>query len=243
MTTTLKLFLILLPLVFTLSCGGGGGGGGNNGGGNNSGGGDALNPGLQGKFQFLAKNGLYLLDAETGTYTMVPNTDYESQDRFPGGEKGFYVSPVRNKSTEFLLLVPYLFVSHVLIQDYHGQYLQHFRVDGSIRRGSMSSDGQYIRLFREEGSVSSHPWFEVYTRDGALVDQRQIEERPVRWLNDNRIVYPWGRTFYFTYPASTVRDDSQYITLPDANGDDTLDGAIGSVAISPDETKIAFTIA
>jgi hypothetical protein len=175
---------------------------------------------------------------------MVPNTDYKNQDLFPPGEDGFHVSPVRNNSTEFLLMVPYLFESRVYIQNYYGQYLQnYFSVDGSIATGSMSLDGQYIYLFRRVGSVENAPWFGVYTRDGALVDQRQLEERPVFWLNDNRIVYSWRRTFYFTYPASTVRDDSQFFTLPDANGDDTFDGVIGDKAISPDGTKIAFTIA
>lgn len=243
MFNKLKIVIITFSLLLTLSCGGGGGGDeGDNKGGNVQSDGDVLNLGLTGKFFHANKNGVWLLDAAKGTYEWVQDSDHKNQtntDRFwPGCEP--FVSATRNNNREFLVVVPEFLKSYVYSQYYDGQFSDvRFRVEGEISSANMSDDGQYIAAFVQVGSISNPYWFSIYSRDGALLSERMLSRRYYIWLSDHRILYSEGRTFYFTAPASAEAEYS--LTLKDATNE-VWEGRIGGKTVSPDNTKVAFTL-
>ena len=238
MPQNLRAVIVYMSLLFVVSCGGGGGGGENpppsNG---------VLNPGLEGRILFREDGLLYSMDTETGLFSTVPNTNWKQQtDRFQfPAVTDFSASPIPYDTTEFLGIGEEVDTSYIFMQDYQGNVLGQFALDGSVLSGSMSQDHQYVALFRQPGSVSSTPWFSLYTRDGRFLEDRQLGKRQLLWLRDNRILYSSGRSFYFTHPVSTQADYS--LTLPDPSGGVVTAGVIGDKTISPDESQIVFTVA
>lgn len=255
---------IFLISAFLVACGGGGGSSGDV----ESGGTDTdpdpnqdvdnvANRGLTGQLYFYDySDDVYLIDAATGLVKYVPNTDWENQDeRFPSGVSSFYAHSRTNDNTEFLVTSVRCKransdplsdkLSCLVIQDYQGNYHSQFDVAGEVYEGGkLSPDGQYIALFRDlDPGGGNQVWFEIWTRDGRLVSERNKEQTEFIWLNDGRILYTYGpqRQFYFTRPYSTQSE--RYIQVPSTVNNESIGNAsLGSVAVSPDNTQLAFTL-
>lgn len=257
---------MILINTFLVACGGGGAG---DGGGLTDADTDtdsSQNPdnavnqsGLTGQLFFYDYNqNVYLIDAATGLVKYVPNTDWENQDeRFPSGVTSFYANARANNNTEFLVtsvrckransdpLSEQL--SCLAIQGYDGNYISQFELTGSVYGGGkISPDGQYIALFRDldPGSMDQ-VWFEIYTRDGSFVSDRKKTETETNyyWLNDGRTLYAFNpqRQFYYTMPYSAK--DDYYRQLPATVGNEDIGWTlIDEVAVSPDNTQMAFTL-
>lgn len=240
----LRILILLFLLTVLISCGGGGSGDSST-----TGGGDQqpdsteLNPGLKGRIIFIEDDELYTIDANTGDLSSVPNTNWQEQkDRFlyPAATD-FSFSPVEHNGSVFLGYGRELDGSYVFLQDFNGNVLWQFSLQGEILNAELSQDQQYVALFRRLGSVSSTPWFEMYTITGQLIADRRYEGRQLIWLRDNRLLYSYGRAFHFTKQGSFEED--YYLTLPSPQEGGIASGLIGDKTISPDESQIAFTIA
>lgn len=249
MEIKLKLPMILVLLTVLVSCGGGGGGGSDDQGINenenpppdqsDSG---ARNPGLTGRVLFTDNSGLYAIDAVSGEYSYIPNTNWREQyDRFRyPAVTSFGSSMVPHSGSVFVANGDEVAGSYVFAQDFSGNVLWQFELEGEVLGTSISQDMQYIALFRRLGSVSSTPWFELFTPSGQLLEDRQYDGRQLFFLRDNRLFYSSGRTFVFTKPASLEED--YYLTLPDPAEGTVPEGLIGDKTISPDESQIAFAV-
>jgi hypothetical protein len=238
--------LIILSLVLTISCGGGGGGdaGVNNDGvTDNQQSNDSLNVGLSGKYFLGCSDGFCTIDADTGTYTVIPNTDYKNQkERYPyAAMTSFIGTTVEHNNDGFLVIADNRHGSKIFMQDYSGNYLWELSSNQELLSGSLSQDLQYIALFTRTGSVSNTPWLKIYTINGEIISEKELNQKQILWLRDNRILYSQGRTFYFTSQVSTEVDYS--LTLPDASLGVVRDGYIVNKAISPNESQIAFVVA
>jgi len=253
-------FLFLLSAIL-IGCGGGGSGGGgsSNGsggdggsgnggsdGGGSTGGGDtgALNSGISGKFFFEDSDNAYLMDIDSGEYTLIPNTDWEDQeDQFPLGI-AYYDAKSFASDDAFLLTVaqckPHggdsaLYQDTcIAIQEFTGNYRANFTVEFDvIGRAKPSYDGQFFALFRD----ADYEVLEVYDLSGNLISDFGVKAANFEWLPDGRIVFIYeDRSFIITEPYST--DQSGGWTL----GDSVDPGVVSNLSVSPDGAKIAFTI-
>jgi dipeptidyl aminopeptidase/acylaminoacyl peptidase len=243
MSSKVGLMFIGTVLTFILSCGGGGGGDNNPSGTTENGGSsDILNPEIEGKF-FIDRSdhgNPYIMDARTGSYTQIPNSHWSTHDeRFaPIALKYDYSSrPIRNNNTMFMILAEHGNDSYVAMQDINGNFFdQTIHLREEILTASVSPDLRYIALTRHFSGHSK--WFEIFTWDGTLVSDREMDERVFHWLDDNRILYTENRTLYFTEGVSTEVD--YRLILPDT---DIQEGHIDTLDVSPDGSQIAFTIA
>ncbi|MCG8095028.1 MAG: hypothetical protein JAZ17_15620 [Candidatus Thiodiazotropha endolucinida] len=242
MLLDVKLLYLLLLLVCINACGGGGSG-------DSDGGRDvdstsnALNPNLTGKI-FQGCDGSYCtLNAKTGVYTVIPNTNYESQtNKFPyAAMTDFRGTVVEHDSSGFLVLADNRHGSTIFMQDYDGNYLWELTSNQELLSGKLSQDKQYIAIFTGNGSVSSTPTLKIYGVTGDYINGKTLEKNQIIWLRDNRLLYSIGRTFYFTKPASTETDYT--LTLPADPNSVVSSGSIGVKAISPNESQIVFTVA
>lgn len=241
MSEKVRLFFICTLLTFSISCGGGGGGGGGDGDSGNGESSDALNPDVEGKFLVDYSNGKPLImDARNGTYVEIPNTHWTVNNGLFAPTAlvyDYYAKPIRNNNNVFSIRARAATDSYFTIQDYDGNYLSlSLHLSESIETASVSQDLRYIALSRHIHGVGK--WFEIYTWNGTLVSDRELGEREFNWLMDNRILYTEDRTFYFTKSASTEVDYS--LTLPNTV---MQAGHIDTLAVSPNESQIAFTIA
>jgi hypothetical protein len=246
MSSRIGLIFIGTVLTFILSCGGGGGGGGgdNNPSGTteNGGTGEILNPEIEGRFLVDHSNQgkPVIMDAKTGTYSEIPNSRWTiNNDVFaPNALKYDYSArPIRNNNTMFMILAEHGNESYVAMQDINGNFFdQTIHLNEEITTASVSPDLRYIALSRHISGYSK--WFEIYTWDGTLVDDREMDKRVFYWLDDNRILYTENRTLYFTKGVSTEVD--YRLILPDTG---IQDGYIDTLEVSPDGSQIAFTIA
>jgi hypothetical protein len=237
--------LLCIPLLFTLACGGGSAGDSNNTNGDNDG--DTptptpeenstyLNGGLPGKFFFQYHNEAYTMDVETGDYHRIPNTYWPEQtDVFDASRVMTYLAvPVLHNTTEFMLTANGNLISQIGMQQYTGNYLgEMVYFSDPVGSAYLSQDLQYVALFKKYEDT----WLEIYTWDGRSISDVKLGERELIWLRDNRLLYTSGRSFYFTYPASA--DDEYWLELPET----IQAGSIRDLAISPDETQIAFIVA
>jgi dipeptidyl aminopeptidase/acylaminoacyl peptidase len=235
MTGKKRFIFICIVLIFTFSCGGGGGG--DNG---NEETGETLNPGVEGLFLINHGNGLPLImDAKTGKYTDIPNTHWAiDDDRFApiANMYSYYAKPIKNSNMVFSVRARGGNDSYVAIQDYDGNFLsKELHLNESIESVSVSQDLRYIALSRYIHGVST--WFEIFTWDGTLLNDRELDTREFHWLMDNRILYAEKRTFYFTKRLSTEVESR--LILPES----FPAGHIDTISISPDESQIAFTLA
>jgi hypothetical protein len=231
-------YFISLPLIFTLSCGGGGGGENNT----ETGDGDTLNSGLEGKFLFDYYGGdAYTMDVDTGEYSQIPNTHWASQtDRFDydAVTKSYFVSSIEHNNSEFLVTASGSSISYIAMQDFSGNYMGQLKLVDSVKSAVMSQDKKYVAIIRK--ITGGDTWLEIYAWDGTLISDKVQRARGMIWLRDNRLLYPDGRSLYFTKPASTNVDHT--LTLPNP-GNGLQAGSINnSITISPDESQIAFTI-
>jgi hypothetical protein len=230
-----------IVLIFTLiSCGGGGGGGDNDNNGGIEPSGD-LNPDLKGEFLV---DRIYerpvVMDAKSGSYVEIPNTHWTVNDEVFAPTAliyDYYVYPIRNNNNIFLVRARAATDSYLTIQDYDGNYLnQILHLNESIETASISQDLRYIALSRHIHGLSK--WFEIYAWDGTLISDRELGEREFHWLMGNRILYTEERTFIFTKKESTEVD--YRLTLPETG---IQPGNIDTIAVSPNESQIAFTVA
>lgn len=237
----LKTICIALLALLAIGCGGGGSGDSNQSNDDSAQNNDILNQGLNGYLLFEQNDSAYLLDAELGTYSQVPNTYWDRNDTvfdMPESAK-FSVSPVFNDHTEFLIRARNCYHSFgdistcIVIQDYSGNFHEQFSTWDTISVPQLSPDKQYIAMFRN----LADDWLEIYTRSGDLVSSTRVNDNNYAWLSSGRIVYVDGRRFVFTYPNST---EAEYnLELPS----EVAPGAyIGIFAISPDENKIVFNL-
>jgi hypothetical protein len=242
MAFKLKIPMILFLFTILVSCGGGGGDT-TTGGEDSQPDVDTQNPSLSGKILFIEDNTLYAIDAETGDFYSVPNTNWRQQNNrflYPSLTK-FSVSPVAHSGTVFVGVGKEVEKSYVFLQDYNGTVLWQFDLAGEVLNAKLSQDRQYIILFRRLGSVSSVPWLEMYSVNGDLLaDKQQYTSRQIFWLKDNRLLYSNDRSFHFT-KSSSIEDDYS-LTLPDPEGGIVAAGYIGDKSISPDESQIVFTV-
>lgn len=245
MSGKVGLMFICTVLTFILSCGGGGGGGDNNPSGTTENGdsADILNSEIEGKFFINGSNQgrPLIMDARTGTYSEIPNSHWTTHDdRFaPNALKYTYAPrPIRNNNTMFMILAKHGNDSYVAMQDINGNFFdQTLHLREEIVTASVSPDLRYIALSRHFRANSTE-WFEIFTWDGTLVDDREMGARLFHWLDDNRILYAENRTLYFTKGVSTEVD--YRLTLPDTG---LQAGHIDTFEVSPDGSQIAFTIA
>ncbi|MCG7926411.1 MAG: hypothetical protein JAY67_12815 [Candidatus Thiodiazotropha taylori] len=236
-----------VALLFITSCGGGGGSGDEPETTNTN----SSNEGLSGYlFSQGPGNYAYLLDALSGSASVIANTDWSSQEnRFPGGLVKFRKRAVQNDHSYFLVNAIHCKkenedslardMSCIYLQDYDGNFIDGFDLLHDVYELQMSYDYQYIALFRDfnHGSTNQE-WFEIYTRNGDLLSYRRLESRKIRWFRDGRIMYLDGPRFVITKPYSTEGDRT--MTLPEniSNG-----GWLSDFDISNDEMQIAFTVA
>jgi hypothetical protein len=243
MSSRVGLLFICTVLTLILSCGGGGGGDDDAGGTTEIGGsGDDLNPEIEGNFLVSRSNqgNPLIMDAKTGTYSEIPNSHWTIlDDQFaPNALKYTYsLDPIRSNNTMFLVLAEHANDSYVAMQDINGNFFnQTLHLRDVITSASVSQDLRYIALSRFINGYSR--WFEIYTWDGTLVDDQEMDERVFHWLDSNRILYTQGRTLYFTKGVTTEVDYS--LTLPETG---LQAGHIDTLEVSPDGSQIAFTIA
>ncbi|MCG7865585.1 MAG: hypothetical protein JAY74_04325 [Candidatus Thiodiazotropha taylori] len=236
-----------VALLFITSCGGGGGSGDEPETTNTN----SSNEGLSGYlFSQGPGNYAYLLDALSGSASVIANTDWSSQEnRFPGGLVKFRKRAVQNDHSYFLVNAMHCKkenedalardMSCIYLQNYDGNFIDGFDLLHDVYELQMSYDYQYIALFRDFNPGSSNQeWFEIYTRNGDLLSYRRLESRKIRWFRDGRIMYLDGPRFVITKPYSTEGDRT--MTLPEniSNG-----GWLSDFDISNDEMQIAFTVA
>ncbi len=236
----------LLGLVLT-ACGGGGGGSSNNDqtdSQGSAGDGSVVNTGLSGQFFFVYQDAAYVKDVQTGVNTKIPNTDWEDQNnRFPSGVAAFYATASSYDQAEFVVEVdrcqrsgpdpldPY--ETCIAIQDYNGNYTGGFNLLYSLSSSvRLSRDRQYVAMVRD----LDDPWLAIYTRDGTFISNSQVETSSFAWLPDGRLIYAQDRRVLFTDPYSTVAVTQ--LTLPAT----MPTGVIGWLAVSPDGSRIAFSI-
>ena len=62
----------------------------------------------------------------------------------------------------------------------------------------------------------------------------------MHWLNNNRLVYSEGRSFFFTQPASTEVDYT--VDLDDLDAGVEMENDISEWATSPDGARLVFTL-
>lgn len=244
--------MIACLLLSVTACGGGGGDGssstpppaGDDGGGDNPGGGTGndLNPGVSGKLFFIEDNQAWFMDISSGTYELVPNSDWEAQDdRFELGIAEYYAKPF-NADNRFLLTVDNCVNranssaedACIIVQDFDGNYGAEIILEDSVHGPAKPSyDGQYFAIFRDLGD----DWLAIYDMSGNFVSNTQVDEAPFAWLADGRLVYVADeRTFRITDTLSTSGGSAW--TLPEAMGS----GEIGRLSVSPDGSQIAFTL-
>jgi outer membrane protein assembly factor BamB len=98
------------------------------------------NPGLVGRLIFLEDNELYAIDAETGELSFVPNTNWREQiDRFRyPAVTDFFTSKVEHSGSEFIGFGQEVERSYVFSQDYNGNVLWQFDLQGEILGGTLS---------------------------------------------------------------------------------------------------------
>jgi hypothetical protein len=246
---------ITLLSLLSVACGSGGSGDSGNTPTQPDNGSDSVNQGLTG--HLYIEGGLqyvYLIDAETGLVKYIPNTDWENQrERFPSGVSQFYSHPRTNSSAEFLMVAVHCqransdplseMLSCLAIQDYEGNYLSQFSIGDAVSGDAkLSPNGEYIALFRNlnQGGQGGE-WFEIYTRSGDLVSDKNEDYKRFVWLNNGQILHTYNRHFIFTKNYSTERD--YYISLPDViNGESIVGSYLGDFSPSPDNTQIAFTL-
>jgi hypothetical protein len=228
--------------------GGGSGGGSDDGSGGGSddgsggGSGNDLNPGISGKLFFIEDNQAWFMDISSGTYELVPNSDWEAQDdKFELGIAEYYAKPF-NAESQFLLTVDncvnransFAEDACVIVQDFGGNYGAEIILEDSVHGPAKPSyDGQYFAVFRDLGD----DWLAIYDMAGNFVSNTQVDEAPFAWLADGRLVYVADeRTFRITDTLSTSGGSAW--TLPDGMGS----GEIGRLSVSPDGSQIAFTL-
>ena len=202
-----------------------------------------LNPDLNGRLFFSYQESAYTMDLRSGEYTLVPNSDWEQQDlRFPLGISRFSALAF-GFDDRFLLTVDSCepiegsindYFTCILVQDFSGNYIEQLNIRYNLYGAAKASiDGGYIALFRELNSN----WLEIYNFSGELVSDVIANPSAFSWMPDGSLVYIIeNRTFVLTQPYST--DTQTSITL--ANSVDQ--GNIHRLAVSPDGTKIAFSI-
>jgi hypothetical protein len=239
----IKIFSFLLVIFLTYGCGGGSGGGSDTDadadGGHNS---EELNPGLTGYLLFERDDSAYLLDAELGTFSQVPNTYWDRYDDIfdmPESSR-FSIRPVFNDHTEYVIKARNCYHSFgdiltcIVIQDYEGIFHEQFSTWDTIHSPTLSPDKKYIALFRE----LAEDWLEIYTRSGELISSSRAEDTNLSWLSNGRIIFIDRRRFVFTYINSTEAEF--YLELPNNIDQDAV---IGIFSVSPDEQKIVFQLA
>lgn len=214
---------------------------------------DILNPDLSGKLLLRDNDvssispGGWTMDMATGKYTPIPKTNWKHDDynelfSFIGRRYVDITSPGYDSSS-FLVVASSslvdLNVSTVIVkQSLNGDYLDELEVLwGSVNRPvKMSPDGQYVALFRVLDPLRDTR-FEIYDWSGALVSSKKMSNRHFSWLPpDGRLVYTEWRSLHFTAPNSV--ESERYLTLPD----DFPEGWIGKFSISPDGTRLVFSL-
>lgn len=213
---------------------------------------DILNPDLSGKLLLMGgaawlTPGAWTMDMATGKYIPIPKTnwehdDYDEQFSFINRSYIDITSPGYDSSS-FLVVVSSSLVdlngtTVIVKQSMNGDYLDKFVVlRGSVNRPvKMSPDGQYVALFRVLDPLRDTR-FEIYDWSGALVSSKKMSNRHFSWLPpDGHLVYTEWRSLHFTAPNSV--ESERYLTLPD----DFPEGWIGEFSISPDGTRLVFSL-
>ncbi|MCG8581076.1 MAG: hypothetical protein MI866_14245 [Bacteroidales bacterium] len=232
--------LIFTAFIFLIVSCGGGGGGDDAESPDNPSSGERLNSNVSGYLLFEYGDNGYLMDVSTGTYRKINNTDWGANNTlFPKPDSAsFYVWPVQNDRTEFLLKAhdcDHSFgdsLTCIVLQDYQGNINNSFSMWDTLLGTTLSPNKQYIALFR----ILAADWFEIYTRSGDLVSSNRLDYTNYAWYG-NRIIYASNRRFYFTEENSTVAD--YFLELP--NNIDTS-ANIGRLVVSPDQQRVAFEL-
>ena len=236
-------FVLACLFVSLMACGGGGGSSNNpppasdDGG---SGGGNDLNPGISGKFFFLSESQAWLMDINSGQYTLIPNTNWEDQnDRFLGVAQ--YSAKSFSSGQQFLLTanacadstVNITNDSCIISQSVAGDYTNDVRLEFRVHGPAIPSrDGGYFAVFRD----LDDDWLAIYDLGGNFVSNIRTGKAPFDWLPDGSLVYVHeGRTFAFTQVLDTSSDFAW--ALP--TGFDS--GEIARLEVSPDGQYVAFT--
>lgn len=238
-----KLILSIALIILLFGCGGGGGS--NDFDSNNVDNDGITNSGLSGYLFFEGNDNAYLMNIMSGIYTKIPNTDWDRQlDRFDSGSL-FYIRPVLNDHSEFIitahdceLLRPYGSRSCVAIQSYNGEYNGFFVLpeSGEVYTSALSPDKRYIAMFI---NYNNNEWLEIRNRNGEIVSDGIISSNngDYAWLPSGRIIYAYGRRFMFTFENSAITE--YYLELP--NGIYT-NSDIGNFSVSHDGQNIAFEL-
>lgn len=232
--------------VCSLSCGGGAGDTEGNtnpsGDGVTDNGATTLNNGLSGSLLFEHNDSAYLLNASTGKYAQISNTNWNRYDEiFPKPDSAsFYIMPAYKDRTEYLIQARNCdhsfgdILTCIVIQDYDGNFHEGFSTWDTVLGARLSHDRQYIALYRR----LAEDWLEIYRRNGELISSTQVIFNHFSWLQDGRILYASNRSFVFTNQNTTSVDYT--LTLPD---NIEQNARIGRISVSPDESKIVFELA
>ncbi|TPN88949.1 hypothetical protein [Aquimarina algicola] len=211
---------------------------------------DRLNNRLSGKLFFEGisdrnRNDIAsYIDLNTGLIENVPDSEWQfDSESFPNSAGvRFSVNPSPFNAKEFVVVAenckfefPGPEYSCILIQDFEGNYVNTFDLEGEIDSAKLSYNSEYLAIVRDLDDM----WLSVYKRDGTFVDNVQTEIGSYAWMPNGSIVYVSTdnqKTLVFTKPYSSIPDTQ--IRLPeDIPGD-----FIAQIAVSPSGKHIAYTM-
>lgn len=236
---SLRYFLSAISLQLLVSCGGGGGTVVDDERTPPSG---KLNPDLSGKLLFNDSDSAWLMDLQTGNYTQIPNTYWNTHTSTFGDANLFWLNPAPFDKTEFIVeslddCADTAFDNEICIaiQDYDGNYLANYRYLGDSRSpAKLSWDQQYFALFNLNRSTGQDR-LQIYDRGGNLLDSADVEDAGFAWMPDNRIIYADDRKFLITKSLSSEAEFQ--IELPAQ-----VLGSVGRIAVSPGGDRYVFTL-
>ena len=199
-----------------------------------------LNDALPGSFLLLLEEDdeAARMELRTGRYERINPSSWTSIDEasnymdvypFPFSRDGFLVVEEGCGSAA---------VHCLHVQDGNARTRTVFEVPAFVKRLQISPDHRYVGMFRTRTvDLSGDTQYELYSIDGELlgVDNGMSEVRQFELLSGGRTLFvaDGGRAFWVSRGAST--EPHYTVNVPD-----TVDGEIGSVAVSPDGNTVAF---